>query len=69
MAGRVASLARRVGLEPDVMVTGGVAMSQSVLSALTEKTGAALWAFPDDLDPQIIGALGAAAIAAEKDVA
>jgi predicted CoA-substrate-specific enzyme activase len=69
MAGRVASLARRVGLEPDVMVTGGVAKSRSVRSALAEKTGATLWTFPDDLDPQIIGALGAAVIAAEKDVA
>jgi predicted CoA-substrate-specific enzyme activase len=69
MAGRVASLARRVGLEPDVMVTGGVAKSGSVRAALAEKTGAELWKFPDDLDPQIIGALGAAVIAAEQDVA
>jgi predicted CoA-substrate-specific enzyme activase len=69
MAGRVASLARRVGVEPDVMVTGGVAKSLSIHTALTEKTGAALWTFPGDLDPQIIGALGAAVIAAEKDVA
>jgi predicted CoA-substrate-specific enzyme activase len=69
MAGRVAALARRVGLEPDVMVTGGVAKSKSVRQALAEKTGATLWTFPDDLDPQIIGALGAAVIAAEQDVA
>jgi predicted CoA-substrate-specific enzyme activase len=69
MAGRVASLARRVGVEPDVMVTGGVAKSPSILAALAEKTGAELWRFPDDLDPQIIGALGAAVIAAEQDVA
>ncbi len=69
MAGRVASLARRVGVEPDVMVTGGVAKSRSVVSALAEKTAAELWTFPDNVDPQIIGALGAAVIAAEKDVA
>ena len=69
MAGRVASLARRVGTEPDVMVTGGVAKSPSILAALSEKTGAELWRFPEDLDPQIIGALGAAVIAAEQDVA
>jgi (R)-2-hydroxyacyl-CoA dehydratese activating ATPase len=65
MAGRVAALARRVGLEKEIMLTGGVAKSRGVLSALASKIGIKTLAPPAGIDPQIIGALGAAVSAAE----
>ncbi len=67
MAGRVASLARRVGLQPAVIVTGGVAKSRGVLRALEERLGVELAPFEEPLDPQLIGALGAAVTAAERE--
>ncbi len=66
MAGRVASLAQRVGLEADVLVTGGVAKSSGVIDAVSAKIGIIPWVFPDDLDPQVTGALGAAVCAMEQ---
>jgi predicted CoA-substrate-specific enzyme activase len=66
LAGRVTSLARRVGIEQDVILTGGVAKSSGVRDAIAEKLGVDIKALPDNRDPQIIGALGAAVIASEK---
>ncbi|MBW1810772.1 MAG: 2-hydroxyglutaryl-CoA dehydratase [Deltaproteobacteria bacterium] len=66
MVGRVAALARRVGVEEQVIVTGGVAKSSSVLNALAAKIGVTPITLPKDIDPQIIGALGAAVCASEK---
>lgn len=66
MAGRVASLARRVGVEEEVMITGGVAKGRGVIRALTERIGLEPVAPPDHIDPQIIGALGAAVTAVEN---
>ncbi|HUU01513.1 MAG TPA: acyl-CoA dehydratase activase [Myxococcota bacterium] len=66
MAGRVAALARRVGLEREVMLTGGVAKSHGLLRALASKIGLTPLAPPVGVDPQIIGALGAAVSAAER---
>ena len=61
----VATTARRLGVEPAVVITGGVAKHQGVIAALMEKleiTPAEL-----DVDPQILGAIGAALSAAEYE--
>ena len=65
MAGRVAALARRVGVEEEVMVTGGVAKGRGVVAALTRLLGVEPIRLPEGVDPQVIGALGAAVCAAE----
>lgn len=61
MADRVASLARRVGVERDVAMTGGVAKNASVKAELERILGVRLLAPP--IDPQLIGAYGAAVLA------
>jgi predicted CoA-substrate-specific enzyme activase len=66
MATRVAALARRNGLEPQVAVTGGVAKNDGFVEALASKLGAPVRRLDDRLDPQLVGALGAAVIAAER---
>jgi (R)-2-hydroxyacyl-CoA dehydratese activating ATPase len=66
MAGRVAALARRVGVEEELMITGGVAKGRGFIRALTERLSVLPVAPPDGVDPQIIGALGAAVEAAEN---
>jgi len=63
IADRIASMAQRINLKAPVVMTGGVALNRGVLKALKERLGV-------DVDvwhtPQIVGALGAAAIAREK---
>ena len=66
LASRVASMAKRVGVEPDLVITGGVAKNRGVIDALAGKLAAKIAAFPPDFDPQIIGALGAALIARDS---
>lgn len=63
---RVAALVKRLGLVEDVVVTGGVAKNAGVVDALERKLGVRLKTFADGIDPQIIGAVGAAVIAREK---
>jgi predicted CoA-substrate-specific enzyme activase len=63
IADRVASLALRVGLEPPVAVTGGVAKNGGVVQALAARLETQV-AVPDD--PQLTGALGAAMIAWDR---
>ena len=63
LASRVASMAKRVGTEPDVVVTGGVAKNKGVVDAIEKKLGMSLSVFPEGSDPQTVGALGAALIA------
>ncbi|RLG52559.1 MAG: 2-hydroxyglutaryl-CoA dehydratase, partial [Thermoproteota archaeon] len=48
----------------DVVVTGGVAKNEGFLKALEEKLGIEVKKPP--IDPQVVGALGAAVIALEK---
>ena len=64
MAERVNSLVRRVGIEKDICITGGVAKNISVMKNL----GAVLELEPKKLpvDPQIVGALGACLFAKEE---
>lgn len=64
MARRVASLARSIAVTPDVVMTGGVAKNSGVFNALSEALGLPLKAL--NMDPQIVGALGAALYAMEK---
>ena len=63
IADRLASLAIRVGIEPLVAITGGVAKNVGVVKALEERLGVSLH-IPEE--PQITGALGAATIALER---
>ena len=60
VAARVASLAARVGVEPEIAFTGGVARNRGVVRALEAELGRALLV---PAEPEITAALGAALIA------
>ncbi len=64
MAERVNALARQVGIEKEVVMTGGVAKNVGVKNELERMLGVTVRAPP--VDPQIIGALGAALFAEEE---
>jgi len=64
MAGRVAILARSVGIEKDVCMTGGVAKNTGVVSALEKQLNVNIRRLRTD--PQIVGALGAAVFAKQR---
>jgi predicted CoA-substrate-specific enzyme activase len=61
MAHRIASLAKGIGLEQDITMSGGVAKNQGMFSALEEVLGVEIKRL--DGDPQLNGALGAALLA------
>jgi predicted CoA-substrate-specific enzyme activase len=61
MADRVMALVRRVGTEPEVMMTGGVAKNIAVRSELERMLGQHM--LSSNIDPQIMGAYGAAVLA------
>lgn len=63
MANRIISLAKSIGVEQEIVVTGGVAKNSGVYEALQEKLKMPLQHLR--VDPQINGALGAAVIASE----
>ena len=63
MANRILSLARSIGVEPEIAVTGGVAKNAGVYEALEEKLQMPVQTLR--VDPQINGALGAAVMALE----
>ena len=63
VAERIYGLVSRVGIEPAIVASGGVAKNSGVIRALEEKIGMKLLV-PDE--PQIMGAYGAALIAREK---
>jgi predicted CoA-substrate-specific enzyme activase len=62
-ADRAFGLLKRVGLEPDFVISGGIAKNIGVVKRVEARVG--LPAFISE-DPQIIGALGAAIFAREK---
>ncbi len=62
IAARLLGLAARVGLEPQVVLVGGVALNKGVVGAL-QRGGRAIMV-PED--PQVVGALGAALYAVHK---
>ena len=63
IANKAFSLLRRVGMEPEFMMTGGVAKNPGVVRAVEEKIGAKLYICEE---PEIVGATGAALYALEK---
>ena len=64
MAQRVAILVNSIGVEKDVCMTGGVAKNIGVVKGLERLLGVKIKKLK--LDPQIVGALGAAVYAKEK---
>lgn len=64
IATRVAGLAGQVGVEPRVVMTGGVALNGAVVAALGRRLGERI-SVPEA--PQMAGALGAALIARDRD--
>jgi predicted CoA-substrate-specific enzyme activase len=58
MAGRVMALVRRVGIEKEVTMSGGVAKNQAVRRELEKAMGLKMLTY--SLDSQLVGALGAA---------
>jgi len=63
ISSRVCGLLRKVGVEEDFVISGGIAMNVGVVHKIEEKVGVKAL-IPND--PQIVGALGAAVIAREK---
>lgn len=64
VAGKVASLVRRITVAEPVTLVGGVAKNQGVRRFLEEELGIKLTQL--DFDPQLVSALGAALLAKEK---
>ena len=63
VANKSYSLLKRVGLEEEFMMTGGVAKNAGVVRAVEEKLGTKLFICPE---PEIVGAAGAALYALDK---
>jgi predicted CoA-substrate-specific enzyme activase len=63
LASRVATLARRLKVEPDVVLTGGVAKNIGMVKAMKDSLGCELLV-PDE--PLLTGAFGAAILAKEN---
>lgn len=64
VAGRLASMVGRVGLIKDVVLTGGCAKNDGLARSLEQRLKVQINRLP--VDPQIVGAIGAALIASER---
>jgi predicted CoA-substrate-specific enzyme activase len=64
VASRVSSLARRAGVADDVVITGGCYSNEGLISALELALSVKIKKLP--INPQFMGALGAAVFAMEK---
>ena len=64
ISARLASLVRKVGLEEEVTVSGGCAKNGGLIRSLEKKLGVQVKSL--EMDPQVIGALGAALIARKR---
>jgi len=64
IAARLASLVRKVGVEEQVAVSGGCAKNKGLILSLERKLGVKVKRL--GMDPQVIGALGAAIIAERR---
>ncbi|MEW6553114.1 MAG: acyl-CoA dehydratase activase [Actinomycetota bacterium] len=64
IAARLASMVRKVGLEEQVTVSGGCAKNRGLIAALEKKLGVQVRLL--GMDPQVIGALGAALVAVRR---
>ena len=62
LASRIVALARRLGIEPDLVLTGGVAKNTAMVRAMKESLGCEIF-IPEE--PLLTGALGAAILAKE----
>lgn len=60
VASKVVPLSMRVGVEPEVVLTGGVARNVGVVEAVRRHLSAELWV---PQEPELVGALGAALLA------
>jgi predicted CoA-substrate-specific enzyme activase len=65
IAGRLSSQVRNMGVVQDVVVSGGCAKNKALISYLEKKLETKIKMLPED--PQIMGALGAALIAGERN--
>lgn len=65
IAERTAGLLNRVGIEEKIVMTGGVAQNTVVVTAIEEKLGIRI-IIPEN--PEIIGALGAALVAGDRQI-
>lgn len=63
IANKSLSLLKRVGMEPDFMMTGGVAKNPGVVAVIEERLNQKLFIYEE---PEIIGALGAAIFGLES---
>ncbi len=63
MAGRIVSMIRRIGVNPDVVMIGGVACNPGFVAALKRELGVGEVYIPEE--PEYAAALGAARVAAE----
>jgi (R)-2-hydroxyacyl-CoA dehydratese activating ATPase len=63
MSERVKSLVKRVAVEEDICITGGVAKNSGVVKNLEQALGLMARKLPED--PQLVGAIGAALFAKE----
>ncbi|MHA1893347.1 MAG: acyl-CoA dehydratase activase [Candidatus Helarchaeota archaeon] len=64
MAERVSMMAKRVNVQPEIAFTGGVAKNKGIVKYLAKLLNVKFQALP--VDPQIMGAIGAALIARER---
>jgi len=64
IASRLAVMVRKIGLEEEVAVSGGCAKNKGLIASLSRKLGVKVKAL--GMDPQLIGALGAALIAERR---
>ncbi len=64
IAARIASMIRRIGVDPDVVITGGVAYNSGFVGALQKELGLEKVYIPEF--PEFAAATGAAAIAARN---
>jgi len=65
VAGRLSAMVGRVGMTPDVVLTGGCAKNEGLAKALEQRLKVQVKHLP--IDPQLAGAVGAALIASEKE--
>jgi predicted CoA-substrate-specific enzyme activase len=64
LANRVGAMARSIEIQQEVTMTGGVAKNPGMVAALEMAMGVQF--VKSDIDPQIMGALGAALLAGER---
>ncbi len=67
IAGRLNSMVRKVGLVPEIALTGGCAKNAGLARAMEKQLGVSIVKLPQD--PQLNGAIGAALIAMDKVLA